>query len=464
MSDPEALFAMQHRLAPARRSGFDLAQRRAALERLRGMVLAHRTQIEAALQADFGKHPTETLLTEIIPVLQEISHARSHLRRWMRVRRVWPSLTMLGSSARIMPQPKGVALIIAPWNFPLNLALGPLVSALAAGCSVIVKPSELTPATSALLARMLAETFPSDLVAVVEGGAEVATRLLDLPFDHIFFTGSPAVGRIVMAAAAKTLASVTLELGGKSPVIVGPEANISSAAKWLAWGKFFNAGQTCIAPDHVFVHASVAAALEAAVRQQIGRMYGGDPAASPAMASVISPRHWRRLRGLVDEAVAGGAKLAEGGAGAEETRRMAPVILTGTTDNMQISQEEIFGPVLPLIPYHELQPVLDRITAGPKPLALYVFGNKALAETVMAQTASGSVGVNLTVMPFIHPNLPFGGIGNSGLGAAHGYEGFRAFSHEKPVLVNRFLAMPLLFPPYSGRVRRLAEVLLRLVR
>ena len=464
MSDPEALFAVQHQLAPARRSGFDLRQRLAALERLRAAILARRAEIEAALQADFGKHPTETLLTEIIPVLQEVSHARRHLRRWMRVRRVWPSLTMLGASARILPQPKGVALIIAPWNFPLNLALGPLVSALAAGCSAVLKPSEVTPATSALLARMLGEAFPPDLVAVVEGGPDVAGRLLELPFDHIFFTGSPAVGRIVMAAAAKTLASVTLELGGKSPVIVGPEANISSAAKWLAWGKFFNAGQTCIAPDHVFVHASVAAELEAALRGRIARMYGRDPAASPAMASVISARHWRRLRGLVDGALAGGARLAEGGAGAEETRRMAPAILTGTTGNMQISQEEIFGPVLPLITFSDLQPVLERINAGPKPLALYVFGNKALAETVTAQTASGSVGVNLTVMPFIHPNLPFGGIGNSGLGAAHGHEGFRAFSHEKPVLVNRFLAMPLLFPPYTGRVRRLAEVLLRLVR
>ena len=464
MSEPEALFAAQSKLAAARRSGFDRAARLAALGRLRQAILARRAEIEAALQADFGKHPTEVLLTEIVPVLQEISHARRHLRRWMRVRRVWPSLTMLGASGRIVPQPKGVALIIAPWNFPVNLALGPLVSALAAGCSAVLKPSEMTPATSALLARMLGETFPPDLVAVVEGGPEVAGRLLELPFDHIFFTGSPAVGRIVMAAAAKTLASVTLELGGKSPVIVGPEANLSSAAKWLAWGKFFNAGQTCIAPDHVFVHASVAGALEGALRAEIGRMYGSDLARSPAMAKVVNTRHWRRLRGLVDGALAGGARVVEGGAGEEAVRSMAPVILTGTTDNMQISQEEIFGPVLPLIPYDALDPVLERINAGPKPLALYVFGNKALANEVTARTASGSVGVNLTVMPFIHPNLPFGGIGNSGLGAAHGHEGFRAFSHEKPVLVNRFLAMPLLFPPYSGRVRRLAEVLLRLVR
>ncbi|MBL9055582.1 MAG: aldehyde dehydrogenase family protein, partial [Rhodobacteraceae bacterium] len=348
MSDPEALFAAQHRLAPARRSGFDRAARLAALDRLRAAVLAHRAEIEAALQADFGKHPTETLLTEIVPVLQEISHACRHLRGWMRVRRVWPSLTMLGASGRIVPQPKGVALIIAPWNFPLNLALGPLVSALAAGCSVVLKPSEMTPATSALLARMLAETFPPDLVAVVEGGPEVATRLLALPFDHIFFTGSPAVGRIVMAAAAKTLASVTLELGGKSPVIVGPEANIAKAAKWLAWGKFFNAGQTCIAPDHVFVHASVTAALEEALRAEIGRMYGDDPVSSPALAKLVSTRHWHRLRGLIDGALAGGARLAEGGGGDEAARSMAPVILTGTTDAMQISKEEIFGPVLPL--------------------------------------------------------------------------------------------------------------------
>lgn len=461
---PEALFATQKALAPGRRTGFDRAQRLAALDRLRAAVLAHGAEIEAALAADFGKPPTETRLTEIMPVLQEISHARRHLRRWMRARRVWPSLTMLGTSARIVPQPKGVALIIAPWNFPLNLALGPLVSALAAGCSVILKPSEMTPATSALLARLLGGIFPPDLVAVVEGGAEVSTRLLALPFDHIFFTGSPAVGKIVMAAAAKNLTSVTLELGGKSPVVVLPGADVKRAAKWVAWGKFVNAGQTCIAPDHVFVHEGIFDSFAAALRAEIAAMYGDDPLKSADLASVVNARHFARLKGLLDEARAAGAQVAAGGQADEAAHRMAPTVLVQTDPKMRISQEEIFGPVLPLIGFGDLDDAVARINAGPKPLALYLFGPKGLADRVIAATSSGSVGVNLTLLMFSHPNLPFGGVGNSGLGAGHGAEGFRAFSHERPVLGNGLTAMPLLFPPYSGRVRRLVDVVLRMVR
>lgn len=458
MSDPAALFHAQRALAPARRSGFGRAERLAALEALRRMVLDNRPAIVAALEADFGKHPVETLLSEILPVLQEIAHARRHLRRWMRPRRVWPGLTGLGASARIVPQPKGVALIIAPWNYPVTLALGPVVSALAAGCSVILKPSEMVPQTSALLASLIGKTFPPDLVAVVEGGPDVATALLALPFDHIFFTGSPEVGRIVMAAAARNLTPVTLELGGKSPVIVGGDADLAQAARWIAWGRFFNGGQTCVAPDHVFVEAGVAARFSAMIKDETARMW-----AEPGnLARVVNARHGARLRGLIGDAAAAGA-VVTGGQSAGETS-LAPTFLEGTTEGMEVSRQEIFGPVLPLIPFSDLDQVLARIGAGPKPLALYVIGGRALADRVVGQTASGSVGVNLTLLTFSHPNLPFGGIGNSGLGAAHGHEGFRAFSHERPVLTNRFLPMPMLFPPYGPRVRRLAETLLRLVR
>lgn len=457
------LFEAQRAQVGARRLSFGHAPRLAALESLRRAILARQGDIIAALAADFGKPEVEVRLTEILPVLQEISHTRRHLRHWMRVRRVRPTLLMTGTSARIIPQARGVALIIAPWNFPFQLALGPLVSALAAGCSAIIKPSELTPATSALIAQIVADTFDPDLVSVVEGGVDVATQLLALPFDHIFFTGSPAVGRIVMAAAAKTLASVTLELGGKSPVIVGPDADVAKAAKWIAWGRFMNAGQTCVAPDHVFVHASKAPALEAALQNRIAAMYGADPAASPALARVVDVRNRDRMAGLVRDALGTGARVVTGGAVAGD-RTWPPTVLADTTPGMAISHEEIFGPVLPLIPYEDLDGVLDRINGDPHPLALYVFGGPALADRVIGATTSGSVGVNLTIMPFIHANLPFGGVGMSGMGAAHGAAGFAAFSHMRPVLRNRFLAMPLLFPPYTARVRRLARWAQRLVQ
>ena len=454
MTDLAELFARHKAQVAGRRVSFDRAARLAALAALRQAVLDQQNQIIAALQSDFGKHPVETLLSEIMPVLQEIDHARRHLRGWMRGRRVWPGLTTLGASARVVPQARGVALVIAPWNYPVTLALGPVVSALAAGCSVIVKPSEMVPATSALLNTLIARTFPADLVAVAEGGVEVATELLALPFDHIFFTGSPEVGRVVMAAAARHLASVTLELGGKSPVIVGPDANIAQAARWIAWGRFFNGGQTCVAPDHVFVDQAIAPAFAVALKAEVARMWG-----QPGnLARVVNARHAARLRGLIADAAALGAQVT-GGQG--EGATLTPTLLEGTTEAMAVSHQEIFGPVLPLIPYADLDAVLARIEAGPKPLALYVFGGKALADGVVARTTSGSVGVNLTVLTFSHPNLPFGGIGNSGLGAAHGHDGFRAFSHERAVMVNHFLPMRFLMPPYGARVRRLARLLLR---
>ncbi len=456
------IFEAQRAGVAARRAGFGLAERRAALDRLRATILAQRDAIVAAIQSDFGKAPTETELSEILPVLQEIAHARRHLRRWMRPRRVWPTLTTFGTSGRVIAQPRGVCLIIAPWNYPLLLALGPLVSALAAGNSAVLKPSELTPATSALIARMIGATFPADLVAVVEGGPEVATDLLALPFDHIFFTGSPAVGRIVMAAAARSLASVTLELGGRSPVIVGKGANVARAARWIAWGKFLNAGQTCVAPDHVFVHASLAGPLTEALRSEIARAYGTDPSLSPDLARIVTPRHWARLRGLIDATRDGGAEVVAGGGGDEAARHLAPTLVTGATHDMALLRDEIFGPILPIIPFSRPDEPIAAINAGERPLALYVFGGRELIRRVTAETSSGSVGVNLTVAPFIHMNLPFGGVGNSGQGAAHGFAGFRAFSHEKPVLANRFSTLPLVFPPYRGRARALSRLLLRL--
>ena len=453
-----AAFAAQAAGVAARRTGFGLAERQAALDRLAAAIKASQPALVAALAADFGKPEAEVILTEVLPVMQELRLARCNLRRWMRPRRAAPTLATLGTSARIRPEARGVCLIIAPWNYPFSLCLGPLVSALAAGNSAILKPSELTPATSALIAALVAEAFAPDLVTVVEGGVDVSEALLALPFDHIFFTGSPAVGSLVMAAAARTHASVTLELGGKSPTIVGPEADLARAADWIAFGKFANAGQTCIAPDHVFVHRSVKEPFVAALRARIARSYSG--AASPHLAQIVNDRHVARLSALLADAQAKGASLILGGEA--QGRRMAPTLIEALTPEMRISSEEIFGPILPIIAYDDPAEVIARINAGPKPLALYVFDrDRARMQAIIAATSSGSVGVNLTVAQFTHTGLPFGGVNHSGIGAAHGEYGFRAFSHERAILTNHGSALPLMFPPYTARVKRLIGLVKR---
>lgn len=461
-----AAFAAQRAGAEARRASFDLAARRAALARLRDAVIAFQPRIIQALAQDFAKPKAEVILTEILPLLQEIRHARRNLRRWMRPRLVAPTLATFGTRALIRPEPRGTCLIIAPWNYPFQLALGPLVSALAAGNSAIVKPSELTPATSALIAELVRDCFPPDLVHVIEGSKDVAEAALALPFDHIFFTGSPEVGRLVMAAAARHLSSVTLELGGKSPVVIGPGADLARAARWVAWGKFANAGQTCIAPDHVLVHDSIRPAFVAALRGEIARAYGADPLASPDLAAIVTDRHAARLRDLLAGALAGGARLVAGGdpAAAAQGRRMAPTLIEAVTPEMAIDQQEIFGPILPVIGFSDPAAVIARINAGPKPLALYIFDrDRGFARRIIAETSSGAVGVNLTMLHYSHAGLPFGGIGMSGQGAAHGHWGFRAFSHEKPVLENRFSALPWLFPPYRGHRAALIAAARRLL-
>lgn len=449
-----------------RRVQFGYAERRAALRALSRVLRESEAEIIAALAADFSKPEAETRLTEILPVQAEISHTLRHLKRWMRTRRVMPTRAMLGTRARITPEPKGTALIVAPWNYPLALSLGPLVSALAAGCAAVVKPSELAPASAEIISRIVGEALPEDLVRVVQGGVEVSQSLLDLPFDHIFFTGSPRVGKIVMAAAAKHLTSVTLELGGKSPVIVGPGADLKKTAKMLAWGKFANAGQTCIAPDHVYVAKQIEAPFLAELKAAIAKMYGKTAeaqAGSRDLARIISPDHFARLMAMISEARAGGARPLAGGTGDAESRYIAPTVLMGTEATMRVEQEEIFGPVLPVIPFEDVDDVLARIDAGPKPLALYIFErDRALLDRLRRASSSGAVGINVALAHYLHPNLPFGGIGNSGLGAAHGAYGFRAFSHEKPVLENRFAPLGMLMPPYRGaRIAKLAQKLLR---
>ncbi len=456
-----AAFAAQKARLSERRRSFGLTERIAVLDKLEQVIRANEAALVAACAQDLGRPEAETILMEYLTVLQDIRHTRRHLRRWMRPRRVAPTLSSFGSSARIEVQPRGVCLVIAPWNLPFALAMGPVVSALAAGNAVILKPSELTPATSALITRMVAETFAPDLFTVIEGDKVVAERLLALPFDHIFFTGSPAVGKIVMAAAAKNLTSVTLELGGKSPVIVGEDANLERAADWITFGKFLNAGQVCISPDHLFVHSSVKDRFLTLLRARIAKAYGTG-AQSPNLGRIVSDAHAARLADVLADAVAKGAQpILNAGA---KGRAMGPVLVEAITPEMRLDQEEIFGPILPILSYDDLTQVIDRINARDKPLALYIFDrDPGRIDRIVGETTSGGVGINLTMVQFSHANLPFGGVNTSGIGAGHGVHGFRAFSHERAVMRNRFLLMPMIFPPYGPRVMRLIGIIKRVL-
>jgi aldehyde dehydrogenase (NAD+) len=464
MPDPHLipqLFAAQRAGDAARRVSFGLAERRAALDRLAQAVRRNEGALIQALAADLGRPKAEVILMDFLNTMQSIRQARRKLRAWMRPRRVAPTLVTFGSTGWVEAQPRGTCLILAPWNAPFQLALAPLAYCLAAGNAAIVKPSELTPATSALIARIVAETFPPDLVAVVEGDKSVAEALLDLPFDHIYFTGSPAVGKLVMAAAARHLSSVTLELGGKSPVIIGPQADLAAAAGWVTFGKFLNAGQICISPDHLYVHASVRAAFLDLLTARIAKAYGATPS-SPNLARIVTPAHAARLNDLLTDAVAKGARplLATG----QDGLSFGPQLVEGLTPDMRLAQEEIFGPILPVHSFDDIESVIEKVNAGAKPLALYIFDrDPAWVRRITRATTSGGVGINLTMVQFSHGNLPFGGVNGSGIGSAHGHASFLAFSHQRAVLKNRFLPLPLVFPPYSPRVMRLIGLMKRVL-
>jgi aldehyde dehydrogenase (NAD+) len=344
----------------------------------------------------------------------------------------------LGTRSSVEYVPRGRCLILGPFNYPVNLTLGPLVSAIAAGNTVIIKPSELTPHLSGLMAQVVREVFTEDEVAVVEGDAQVAQGLQALAFDHVFFTGSPAVGKQVMAAAAQNLTSVTLELGGKSPSIVDASANLRLAASNILWAKFTNAGQTCIAPDHVYVHESVKDAWLACCRQVIQKAYGeglAEQAANPHLAHMVNARHTARVKALLEDAQSRGARVLLGGGVAEDACFVQPTLLDQLPADSRLMSEEIFGPLLPVISFRSMEEVVDKINAGPKPLALYIYSQtSAHVDQVLTNTASGGACVNHALLQFMHGNLPFGGVNHSGIGNAHGHYGFKAFSHERAVV------------------------------
>lgn len=444
-----------------------LSARKLRLKKLSNWILNNRETIKHAVHSDFRKPKTEVDVSEIFPLMAEIKHASSHLDQWAKPKKVDAPLTYLGSSSHIQYEPKGVSLILSPWNYPFSLAIGPLVSALAAGCTAMLKPSELTPNTSALIEKMVGELYPENEVCVFQGAVETAQELLKLPFDHIFFTGSPAVGKIVMGEAAKNLSSVTLELGGKSPVIIDKTANLKDAAEKVAWGKFLNCGQTCLAPDYLLVHKDNKEAFidhfKAFVQLQFDKDLQGYHN-SPDYARIVNDKHYNRINGLIKEAIDKGAKIEIGGQPDEQENFIPPTVLSNVASDAKLMEEEIFGPVLPVITYSSLDEAITMINQKPKPLALYFFGrSRKNRKQVLAQTSSGGACVNDCVVQFSHHNLPFGGVNNSGIGKSHGYHGFLAFSNEKGVLKQRIglTASKSIYPPYTATVRRLIDAMIK---
>ncbi|GGQ59001.1 aldehyde dehydrogenase family protein [Streptomyces flaveolus] len=423
------------------------AWRRRQLHALRRLLRDHTPAIEEALYDDLRKGRTESHLTEIGGVLAEIEHALRHLDRWMRPRRVSVPLNLKPATARIHPEPLGVCLIIAPWNYPLTLTLNPLVGALSAGNAAVVKPSELAPATSALLADLLPRHL--EAVAVVEGAVEETTLLLDQRFDHIFYTGNGTVGRIVAAAAAKNLTPVTLELGGKSPVFIDETADMAVTARRLAWGKFTNAGQTCVAPDYALVTHAARDSLLDALPGAVQQMFGIDPRTSSDYGRIVNDRHFHRLTGLTRA-----GDLLTGGAFDADERYIAPTVLTDVPPEAPVMTEEIFGPILPVLTVRDVHEAIDFINARDKPLSLYAFTrDKAARQALLERTSSGGLVYNAPMIHLGVPNLPFGGVGESGMGAYHGKTSFDTFSHRKPVLSKptRPDTLRLVYAPHTSR-------------
>jgi len=437
----------------------DYAQRMDDLRRLRGAFKARLDEFAAAMNADFGRRSRhESLLSDGMTVLNEIDHLRAHLRGWMRPKRAAADWLFFPARTEVRYQPLGVVGVIAPWNYPVNLALLPLAVAVAAGNHVMLKPSEHTPRTSALLQSLLAEVFPPERVTTVLGGADIAAMFAALPLDHLFFTGSTAVGRKVMAAAAQNLTPLTLELGGKSPAIVAPDYPLTTAADRIAAGKFLNAGQTCIAPDYVLLPHAAIAPFVAEMQRYVAQRYA-DLANNPDYTSIVSGTQYARLNSYLDQARAAGARVIELASGDAGRRVFPPTLVLDAREDLALMQEEIFGPILPLVAVETVDAAIDYVNARPRPLALYHFDNdRRRTEQVLSRTLAGGVSVNDTVMHIVQNDLPFGGVGPSGMGHYHGREGFLTFSKQKPVLFQaRISSLKLMRPPY----RRIAGALLR---
>ena len=437
-----------------------LAWRKEQLAGLRRMLDECETEFVDALRADLGRPAMEAFAADIGHTKMELRHIHGHVADWMRPKKVRLPIAVAPAKGWIQPEPLGVALVIAPWNYPIQLLVEPLAAALAAGNCVVAKPSEMAPTCSAALARLLPKYVDPEAVAVVEGGVEETTALLDQRWDHIFFTGSTAVGRVVAAAAARHLTPTVLELGGKSPTYVHASADLDVAARRITWGKLLNAGQTCIAPDYVLVDRQVRDRLVDKLKAQITEFYGADPKASAGLGRIVNERHTRRLQGLLDQ---GAGTVVAGGQVDLEARYVAPTLTVDPSPESPVMQEEIFGPILPILAVDGPEEAKAFITARPKPLALYVFANEAdVVDDVIDNVSSGGACINQTLMHLLPADLPFGGVGDSGMGAYHGKEGFDAFSHRKSVLRKPTRPDPkLLYPPYKPLMEKLVRRVLR---
>jgi acyl-CoA reductase-like NAD-dependent aldehyde dehydrogenase len=440
--------------------------RRDALTQLEHLLTENQNEIAAAINADFGNRSLhETQLAELFPSLSAVRDAKRHVKSWMKPKRSWASLWFLPARTELRPQPLGVIGIIVPWNYPIFLSVPPLACALAAGNRVLIKMSEYSPNTGALFAQLIAKYFSPDHVSVINGDADVAREFSSLPFDHLLFTGSTEVGKHVMRAAAENLTPVTLELGGKSPAIIGPECKILDAAENIMFGKCVNAGQTCIAPDYVLLPRAQEQAFALAAQAVVARLYP-TLAKNPDYTSIISARHLERLKGYLDDASARGATvlpISPANESLEGTQKLAPTLLANVNPEMRVMQEEIFGPILPLVPYDNLDDAIAYVNNRPRPLALYYFGNfDDHIQRVLNETVAGGVTINDALFHVTQDHLPFGGVGPSGMGSYHGKFGFDTFSKLKPIFYQPALNGLWMFkPPYGKRFESLIKFLLK---
>lgn len=436
----------------------EYAFRMTALNRLEQSIRVNRDAIEEALKKDLNKSAFEAYMTEIGLSLEEIRFAKRHLRQWMAADRVPTPMAQFPARSFVVPEPYGVVLIMAPWNYPFSLCIEPLVGAIAAGNCCVVKPSAYAPATSAVLKKVLRLAFPSEYVAVVEGGREENTALLEQRFDYIFFTGGVSVGRLVLEKAARYVTPVTLELGGKSPCIVDRTANLDLAAKRLVFGKFLNSGQTCVAPDYLLVQEEVKDRFVFLVKKWTKKMLGEDPLKNGAYPKMINEKHFHRVMRLLE-----GEKIVMGGYGDEKSLRIAPTLLADVTEDSPVMQEEIFGPVLPILSFSDIQEAFRFVERREKPLALYLFTrSKAAEQQALKRLSFGGGCINDTIVHLSSPYMGFGGVGNSGMGSYHGKRSFETFSHEKSILKKyNWLDLPVRYQPYCVGKQRLLEMFLR---
>ena len=430
------------------------------LRKLKKNIFLYRDEIKKALFKDFKKSSSDVDLTEIFPVISEIKHNIRHLSKWMKDEIVPTPLTLLGSKSYIKYEPKGIILIITPWNFPINLTFVSIINAISAGNSIIIKPSEISEKTSIIIKKIVTNTFDKNEIKVILGGPKTAQKLLKLKFNHILFIGSPSIGKIVMQEAAKNLASVTLELGGKSPTIIDEKCNINKAAKRIAWSKFLNNGQVCIAPDYLFVHNKIKEKFIKQLILSIKDLYSNDPIKSDDYCRIINKKHFNRLINLLEDAKQLGSNIIYGGNINEKENFIEPTLLDNISEKSKIYKEEIFGPLLPIFHFNKIEEVIEFINKNEKPLALYIFSkNNNNIKAIINNTSSGGVCINHSTLHYSNNNLPFGGINNSGTGRCHGIYGFHELSNKKSILKQVLTSSPtdFLFPPYNNFKNKLIE-------